>query len=190
MTYKVRKFKNIFIVAFLVLAMFAVGCLGGDSYTRGTVTDDGFKSEFLNLKFTLPTGFHMLTEGTLPEEDGVYHEMAAMTPMAMPSVVVMSERVPTRTTVADYIEIFKENLLEELQNTPWVDSIEVAETVTVEFAGETYEQVIVVVSMFNTYVNQTYLIRRVDNMMVSIAFTYMSELEAELQLLMDAFESL
>ena len=203
-----RKSKNLLIVAVLVLAMFAVGCLGGDNYTRGVITDDGFESEFLNLRFTLPAGFHMLSEEDLEDlvefageiirdnegridfaEALTVMEMMAVAPMGSPSVGVAVERVPARMTVEAYLESMKEEALEEM-SAQGMDITFSDETVTVEFAGETYTQLSATMYMFGMEVNQRYLVRQIGNRMVGLAFSYFPEAEAELQVLIDAFEPL
>ena len=230
-----RKSKNLLLVAFLVFAMFAVGCLGvGDEeaeynggeeteqleyngeetkqleYTRGVLTENSFESEFLNLRFTLPDGFQMLTQQDMDDLMGfsidvmlddegigdllqaiVIYEMSAIAPVGFPSVTVIVERLPFRgMTMEGYIEGLKWHLQEEiLMPETEMDITFSDEIVTIDFAGETYTKVNISSIVFGMEMNQKYLLRQIDNRMLAITVAYTPETEAEMQMLLDAFDS-
>lgn len=202
-----KKFKHVSIAVFLVLAVFAAGCFGGggddsERYARGVITESGFESEFLNLRFALPAGFHMLSEEEIQDmvefaeevildNDGrpdilqalTVYEMMAMAPIGAPNVSVIVERLILRTSLENYIESFKAEILSELG-----DAVEISdENVNVEFAGETYRVVTATLHMFGMEMHQMYLFRQIDNRVVSIIATYTDDTAEEKQAMMDAF---
>lgn len=207
-----RKSKNLLIIAFLVFAMLAVGCFGGNSdapeheYTRGVLTENSFESEFLNLRFVLPEGFNMMSQEDMENtfgfvmdamfdeeiadyvQEAVIYEMVATAPMGIPSLIVMLEKLPVRDmTIRDHIETMKSDAIEEMISV----GMEITfsdEIITVEIAGETYTQVSAVIYMFGIDTNQKYLFRQIGDMMVNIIVAYMPGVETEVQMLMDAFE--
>ena len=205
-----RKYRYLLIGAFLVFTAIIAGCFGETTsssseeaeaeYTRGTLTENSFESKFLNLRFTLPDGFNIISETDLNAlnasrgfakdldfmNEYVVYEMIAMTPINVPSVSVIVEKLSVMgITIEAYIEDFKEEMLKGgFDNISFAD-----ETIKVKFAGETYTQVNVTLYVLGTEINQKYLFRQIDDRVVNIVATYTPETEAEMQILLDAFDS-
>ena len=99
-------------------------------YTKGTLMEDGWESEWLGLRFTAPEGMVMSTEEELAatmglgqevlaqdftEQQLAYAEIATVYEMmcsdAMGSnVILMAEKLPIALTAEQYIEVLSEQI--------------------------------------------------------------------------------
>ena len=117
-------------------------------YTKGISTDTGYRSDYLNLQFSVPDGYVMVSEEYLEQElrktnklgenakidyAKVFSipEMTAVTP---DGTVFMSIDVEKRTMpMSDYLEKYKASMRSSLP----IESVD-DEVTTVEIAGKTY----------------------------------------------------
>ncbi len=169
-----------------------------DTYKRGILSEKGFESKWLNLRFTTPPDVLMLPQSELDslaalaikeaglEEGAAVFEMMAQYPSGT-NVVVEVEKLSK-----EYEKLTEKQVLEEIQkellnNSGGLNYFYEEEPHTQKFAGETYTGF----SMATEYgedwlVYQDYLLRKKDNYMITILFSY-SEEEEELETLMSCF---
>lgn len=196
----------------LVLGISCVGCSSGssdskvDTYARGTLTDTTYESETLNLKFTLPEGYSMLSEDDLNASieadglcdikykddnnevvdyasmDGAYEMMAMESTVGVPNVMIVMEKTnASGATVEDY----KDGVVSGLTGAT------VSEAETVDFQGEEYLKFVVTTEESGYTFNQTYMIRKVGKRFFSILITEVdSEEFANSDAIMNAFSTL
>jgi len=149
-----------------------------DKYVKGILTDTGFESAYLNLRFTLPDGYVM------GPNDSSY-EMLASTPSGSPNVSVIAEKLTSSAvTEEQYIETVKsqsKNLNGEISYT--FDN----ETTAVELAGENYIKLSAEAYYGDAELMKDILMRKIDNRMVLITFSYTADTSDEMEALMACF---
>lgn len=163
-----------------------------DTYVKGTVTENGFESEWLNLRFTTQNDVTMLTQDELDAvmEQSMnlvhgenaeaildYTSITTVTEMMAKytngaNVVIQVEKLPraySDLTEEEYLSI----VINNLRNSAASPEVDTDETFyTVEIGGETY----VGISAASDYgtgqlICQEFLIRKRENRMISIVAT-------------------
>ncbi len=160
-----------------------------DSYVKGTTTDDGWESEYWNLRFTAPEGIFMLSEEGLDALMGIsedivqenysekqqeylemttLYEMVATSAEGDPNVAVSVEKLMVRgMTTEDYKKVALLHL-RMLQN-PVYEILE--DNGTAEIAGETFAMVNTTAKGEDDYL-QDYYFRVEDDRALIITITY------------------
>ncbi|MCL2411607.1 MAG: hypothetical protein FWC97_08195 [Treponema sp.] len=184
-------------IAFLTL----VNCGRASGYERGILTETGFESKYLDIRFTLPEGFIMATEEDMRLMMGIgaditgantnfvnmttVYEMMASAPVGLPNVILMVERlILSNITTEQYFDILKNNLSD-------IDTIdyEFGDQITsVEIAGQIYKQLSASIPGWDVFQNYTF--RRQGNRMVGFITTYSLDTKEELEILMNGFSRL
>ncbi|WP_310603165.1 hypothetical protein [Anaerosporobacter sp.] len=176
-------------------------------YQKGTLTETSFESEFLNLKFTVPEGYTMLTQDYMDElaqysteimyEDAsqtqldyakastVYEMMCTETTKGSPNVNVAVENLyDNKVSVDEYMEITKTQL----------EASGIAYTFgdvrkDVELAGEKYS----VLDCYGTYsgqeLSQQIYLRKIGNRMMALTVTSTDDTAEMRDALLAAFSS-
>jgi hypothetical protein len=181
---------------------------GGDAYQKGTLTATSMESEFLNLKFTLPSGYYMASEQDLIDlmdfgaeivyadkdkklvdytKANTVYEMMASTQEGLPNVSVIVEKLPLSSlTVDQYIEAFKAQLADmDMMSVSFSGGAE-----TGMFAGKSYQKLSAVTTAYDMEMLQEYLVRKIDNRIVCITITYTADTAKEMNTLMAGFSAL
>ena len=161
-------------------------------YKKGIVSKNSFESEWMNLRFTLPSGAKMLSQEELDVlmKKGVgllygdnadvvldYTSLTVVTEMMAQypdgaNVLIQVEKLSSiykDLTAEDYLSISVANL----QNSEANVETTVIDSYTLEWCGEVYE-IMEMQSNYGTgqYIYQEYLARKKDNCMISIILTY------------------
>lgn len=160
-----------------------------DTYVKGTVTETGFESEWLNLRFTAQTGMTMLSQDELDAvmKQGMelaygentealldYASMTTVTEMMAQyangtNVVVQVEKLPrvySDLTEEEYLNI----VINNLKNSAAILELSTDETFyTVEIGGETYVGIGTAADYgVGQLVCQEFLVRKKESRMISI----------------------
>lgn len=174
-----------------------------DTYVKGTITESGFESEWMNLRFTAQPGVIMRSQKELDEymredeglADGAainYSEITSVGEMVAyymsgTNVIVSVERLPvlhTTTTDQEYLFILVENL-ETMGET------EVGESFyTVDIGGEAYTGLSIARNVDRTVYIQEIFVRKQENRMIVIGVTYKESNIEEAENLLQAFSVL
>lgn len=182
-----------------------------DSYVKGTITETGFESEWIGLRFTKPATVKMATQ---EEMDAVMmqglqvlygdkaaemfdysimatvNEMQATWLLGMPVVQIIVEKMPMDgVTEANYLAAIKANLEAASGNNGIIYTAD--ETMySMELAGQTFYGMATCVEGGNgVKVFQDYLVKEKDNRMIVVAFSYQETTEQYLQEALDAFSA-
>ena len=207
-----RKFVSLAVI--LCGIMFFAGCntvrdavgniMTGD-YVVGTIDGNEFFSEWLNLRFTAPSGFIMATQEEMWEftqlgmevadidpaianwaEMAVAFEMMAMTLDGMVSVTVLTERVMLRAmTVEQYFEAMLQGVRDSLG---WIVDFNY-DMEPVNFAGLEWYTATSTVQAFGMDFTYRYFVRRFDNRMAVITIYAITGQEAQIDILVNAFRA-
>ncbi len=161
-----------------------------DSYVRGTITEDGWESEYWNLRYTAPEGVFMLNEEGLDAVMGIsqemvtenyteqqkkyldlitLYEMMSLSTTEDVNVVVSAEKLMMAgMTTEDYKNAagFQLRLLEE----PVMEIVD--DSKTTEIAGETYSILNVLAKQDGEQKYQDYYVRVSGNRALCIIITY------------------
>ena len=184
-------------VAFLSL----IGCGKTSDYERGTLTENSFESKYLDIKYTLPSGFMMATEEDMLEMMGLgaeitgvnekiiklttVYEMMASTVIGYPNVIVMVEKsLLSNITTEKYFDALKTGLL----NVDTMDYEFDDQITSVEIAGYNYKKMSASLPSLNIF--QDYIFRKQGNRMIGFITTYSLDTKQELEILMDGFSKL
>lgn len=171
-------------------------------YAQGKITDDGFESEYIGMRFTTPEGFIMATEQEIEtamnagadimemDEDKVeaakeisVYEMMAVAPAGSPNVVVMTEKLSLQNMDEEtYFSALKTQLGQTGVAYEFSDDIE-----TVDIAGQSYKMLVTEASYYGQALTQKYYIRKSGERMISIITTSNPDTEEELEKLMGGF---
>lgn len=179
----------------------------GDSqdsdYERGIVTEEGWESEYWNLRFTLPEEVYMLTDDGIAtvlelggdivsEEYGqtqkeyldetILYEMMATTAETDANVIVMVEKLLVRGMST---ENYKNAMVLQLMKRSNYATLE--DTDTAEIAGETYALLRTKMEYESTYY-QDYYVRVVDDRALCITITYTEETADKGEKILDGFD--
>ena len=193
-----------------ILIMVMVVCIASSAcaqqkktsnYERGKLTENGFESKFLNIKFTLPKGFVMATEEDMLRMMGIgaditgankkiielttVYEMMASAVTGYPNVIIMVEKpILSNITEEQYIDALKTGLLSVSAMDYEIDD----QITSVEIAGNNYKQLSANLPSMN--IIQNYLIRKQDGRVIAFITTYSKGTEQEFEILMNGFSKL
>jgi len=190
---KGRKVMIICTIVIMVSVIFA-GCsiFTPKEYKRGTITETGWESEYLNLRFTTPTGYIMVTaeqldmmtgfdENTDPAQARLVVEMLTTTTNRLPNLHVGVEKNDVKEE--EYLETSKSLAL----NKEDMSYTFPGEVTKLKVAGKTYKQLSSEVTIGDQVILQDLLVRKVDDRMVVITITYDAQTETEKDVLLGAF---
>lgn len=165
----------------------------GNTYKKGTVTVDGFVSEWMNLRFTCQPGVTMSTQEELDEvmrqgaalmygdsADAVldYAALTTVTEMMAKyangaNVIIQTEQLPVlylSLSEQEYLSI----LVQNLKNSAAQPEVVTGENFyTMDFGGEQYTGISLGVDYgFGQMVYQEYIVRKKESRMIVMALTY------------------
>ncbi|MBP3568749.1 MAG: hypothetical protein J6K04_06225 [Lachnospiraceae bacterium] len=183
-----------------------------DTYVKGTITDSGFESEWMNLRFTTPEGAAMVSQeeidalmqkgseviyGDDAEATMDYAALTTVTEMMAQfaegsNVIVQVEKLPALysfMTAEDYLGILVETLKTSCSNAGFEFAADES-MYTEEIDGEEYLG-ITTATDYGTgiLVYQDYIVRKKECRMVSIIFSYTEESVESVKRLAESFGS-
>jgi len=196
---------------FCVILSLLAGCsprsgrgdaFAGNPYEKGVLTETGFISEYLNLKYTLPEGFIISTQADMDalmdinsdsfDAEGyaglstVYEMKASAEEGDSPSVLVKVEKLLISIiTEAQYFESLQLQLL-----TIYEGAYSFDETITdVEIAGKNYKKLS---AAFKSETSEEeflrdYIIRKNNDRIISFVVTYSADAIEEMEAMMKGF---
>lgn len=158
------------------------------AYAKGTLTENGWESQWLGLRFTAPEGMVMSTEEELAETMGIgqeilaqdfteqqlaYAELATVYEMmcsdAMGSnVILMAEKLPMTLTADQYIEI----LANQMTSVTAVQYEVKSDDEVVTIGGIEFNKLACAADYEGVSLCQDYYITIKDNRAVALAVTY------------------
>ena len=182
-----------------------------DSYVKGTITETGFESEWMGLRFTKPATVIMATQEEMDavmlqglqmmygENAAAMFDYATMTSVnemqatwlaGMPVVQIVVEKMPMAgLTEIDYLSAVVTNLNATAAtsgvNYTFAEELYLLELAGIEFTGLT----VAVDAGMGTTVYQDYLVKEKDGRMILVAFSYMEAVESYLQEAVAAFSA-
>ena len=166
-------------------------------YQKGTVTEKGFESEWLNLRFTVQEDVYMSTQEELDvliQQSGEvsYNEDNTINYAAAATVIEMQARYASGAVVSVYTEqmpllynnITTEQYLSSVINNLYSKGVVLTGPAdafyTEEFAGEEYTCVHLNADMGLGYdLSMVYMVRKVESHMVGVVFSYATDYTAE-----------
>lgn len=177
-----------------------------ESYAKGTSTENGFQSEWLNLQFIPPAYMVMSSEeelqsivqygqntiqqttpadenATLPE---TIYEMMAASSAGFPNVSVAVETSPLKTSTPDQYLTALKQLLDAAQLGYQYEET-VADTV---IAGQDFRVLTASVAMNGYQVFQKYCTRKQEDRFVSIVLSYTEDTAAQANEILASFTAL
>lgn len=182
-----------------------------DSYVKGTITETGFESEWMGLRFTKPATVTMATQeqmdaimlqglqamyGEQAAELFDYATMSSVNEMqatwlaGYPVVQIVVEKMPMAGfTEADYLSAVVANLNATSATSGWVYTFD-ENLYSVEIAGQEYIGLATSVDAgAGIPIYQDYLVKEKDGRMILIAFTYIDAMESYIQEALEAFSA-
>jgi len=187
-----------FIILICITFLSFINCSKTTNYERGILTETGFESKYLNIRFTLPEGFLMATEedmrtimGIGSEVTGIdsnianlttVYEMMVSAPIGIPNVSLMAEKLLlSNMTVEQYFDSLKKILSNvETLNYEFDNQI-----TSIEIAGQTYKQLSTSLPNFNIF--QNYIFRKKGNRMIGFITIHSLDTKQDLEFLMSRF---
>jgi len=183
--------------------------VAADTYVKGIITETGFESEWMGLRFTKPATVIMATQ---EEMDAVMmqglqvmygdqaaavldyatlttvNEMQATWLAGTPIVQIVVEKMPTEGwTEMAYLSAVAENLNVTSQTTGMVYTID-ENIYSLVIADQEYYGLATAVDIgAGALIYQDYLVREKDGRMILIAFSYVEAMESYVQEALDAF---
>lgn len=176
-----------------------------ESYVKGTVTEEGWESEFFGLRYAAPENMGMATEEYLNELMGlgkeilsesfteqqlkyaemrtVYEMMSLDTAGSGFNVLVMAEKLPLINMSS---EQYKRSFVQQLSQVEGATLV--SDDETAEIAGEEYLLVCSQVEAQGNVMYQNYYFRVLDDRAMSIVITYTDETQEMIETVMNAFE--
>lgn len=184
------------------------GITNAGEYEKGVLTETGFESKWLNMRFTAPAEAVMSTQEEMDAlmgfgTDLIYgdrsqlyemyiqvttvYEMQANWIYGMPIVQLLVEKLPYENMSAEqYLSVLKAQL--ESLGTPAYVADE--NMYLVEIAGQKYIDLAMTVDYGGgVYAYQDYCVRKQGDRMVAVIFTYVSGTEAYLADAINAFST-
>ncbi|MDR1693551.1 MAG: hypothetical protein LBR72_09380 [Oscillospiraceae bacterium] len=173
------------------------------TYERGTLSETGYESRYMGLRFIAPEGFTMATAEEIDTlmnagaealglEEGIIdlanlttvYEMMVSAPLGVPNVVVMAEKPLLNGLTPDqYLEALKI----QLTNLPAMSySVEGRITPAV-VAGQTYSKLTATLEMEGISMVQDYYVRKAGERFAALIVSYSAETESEMRTLLDGF---
>ncbi len=184
---------SILVMMLVVVTMFS-GCGSKKSnkkeYVKGTIDGNTYESEFLNLKFTAPEGYTMLTQDVMDQyaqfsseiiykdKDQtqidyakavtVYEMMVQESTSGAPNVnIVLENLLGKEVSITDYVEVSKQQLQASGIEYTFGETTE-----DVELAGEKYTVLDCVGTYSGQELQQQLYIRKVGGRMMLLTVTY------------------
>ena len=177
----------------------------GDGYVKGTVTDTGWESEYLGMRYIMPEGMLMATEEELNQVMGLGAEILSgdinELQMEYARMRTVYEMMSTDATGATNVVLTVEKLLfSNMDAEQYVQSLEqglkkmsaisytvLSDDETVEIAGMDYIKVSVQAQSGDVAVNQDYYVRVADGRAVSFVITSQEETAQQAEAVLNAF---
>ena len=182
-----------------------------DTYAKGIITENGFESEWMGLRFTKPATAIMATQEEMDAamrvgtenfygEDAeavldynsmnVVNEMQVAWEAGLPLVQVMVEKLPMSGWTEElYLSVVASNL-NALSGTNGITYTVGEEMYMIEIAGQEYVGLATAVDGGNgNVVYQEYLVRVKENRIIVIAFSYNDATESYIQEAVEAFSA-
>ena len=169
-----------------------------DTYRIGETADGVFKSEWMNLQFTLPDGFSLADEDTLVSLSvfdslltdrntaRIAYELKAADKLGFPTMTVAVERLAEETTdTVTYEKALRESLSQ--QETPYVLP---ESTETYEIGGQSFTKLACSTVIEDTENLQDYYLLMKENRMIVITVTYTADTADKMETLLSAFSEL
>lgn len=174
-------------------------------YAKGTCTESGFQSEWLNLQFTPPAYMVMNSEEelqsiiqygqntiqqTAPADENTtipetVYEMMSASSAGFPNVSVVVETSPQESTPDQYLTALKQSL--EAAQLGYQYEETVADTA---IAGQDFRVLTASVTMNSYQVFQKYCTRKQDDKFVSIILSYTEDTAAQADEVLASFTAL
>jgi len=195
------------ILGLLLAVVLAMGIMTGCSdsnveYTRGTIEDNVYTSEWMGLSYTVSDDMTIATEeelfasmelgadmlGTDDElldyaKLTVVYELTASNLVTGNNIVIMSEKIPAEIkNEAQYVEILKENLITMGLDVTY-DDVTTRTLGDVEFTELAYTM-----DLEGVEFKQTFIMKKLGDRMAVMTLTYFEE--AELDTLLAGFAAL
>ncbi|MBR6643590.1 MAG: hypothetical protein IKL28_08025 [Lachnospiraceae bacterium] len=182
-----------------------------DSYVKGIITENGFESKWMGLRFTKPATVIMATQEEMDavmlqgsqvlygeNADAMFdyaslttvNEMQATWLAGTPIVQIIVEKMPMAGfTEVDYLSAVITNLNATVA-TSGINYTFGEELYTVKLAGIEFTGLTVAMDAgVGTIVYQDYLVKEKDGRMILIAFSYVEAMESYLQEAVNAFSA-
>lgn len=171
------------VLSCLMLCGLLVGCSGKDSnsntnYRKGTVTESEFVSEWMGMKYTLPSDMKMLSEETLASgsKDNIQIEMQAFKKEdSTKNIGMLAEDISKDTSIDEdaYIELTKTQMEKAI---PGIAFDEVGKRT---IAGQEFYELPYnydkEVDGNKVHMNQVLLCKKIEDRMICITLTYSDE---------------
>ncbi len=209
--------KVVTLLSIVAITLSLVACNGNNAsgnntskptvtYSKGTLTENTFESEYLNLKFTAPDGYIMATEDELIplmelgaevlEKDkksidfamaNTVFEMMVSSPAGSPNLSLAVEKLALKNMTTDqYIEAIKK----QLEGNDTMEVTFTPDSKTMSIAGEDYTAYSSVLSVSGMELKQDYIMRKMDDRLAYFVLTYTEDSSAEANTLMESFTNL
>ena len=189
------KKSALILAALLISSVLVTGC-GKTSvgvytdvpeYSVGTLSEDGYKSEWSGIKFTPSENVFMASDEEYAEfeaiADAAAYEMMA-TDASYNTVIVRSAELPEKFDFEDYIAAQLDDI--RAQYAANGITVESFKTDDVSFGGRVYRGTVYSVSMGNAAIYQCIYRAALGNRISEVCFTYSDS--ASLDTLMNCFE--
>ncbi len=176
-----------------------------EGYVRGTVSEQGWESEYFALRYTAPEDMGMATEEYLNQIMGIgmdmlsesfteqqleyaemrtiYEMMSLDTAGSGFNVLVMAEKLPL---INMSNEQYKRSFVQQLSKVEGATLI--SDDEVVDIAGEEYVKVCSEVEAQGAVAKQNYYFRVIDDRALSIVITYTDDTEEMVDTVINAFE--
>lgn len=168
-----------------------------ETYQRGILTEEGYESKWLNLRFTTPPGVLMLSQTELDSlaelatngtgEEGVVYEMMAQYPSGtnVRVEVIKLSKEEEKLTEEQYYAMLQDELL---NNSGGLNYYYSEEPYDAEFAGEIYSCLDMAVEYGEDWIAyQEMLIRKKDDYFIFMLFSYPEENVDDAEILGECF---
>lgn len=185
--------------------------VAADSYVKGIITEEGFESEWIGIRFTKPATVVMATQEEMDvvmmqglqamygESAVAMFDYATMTSInemqatwlaGYPIVQVLVEKMPMDGyTEKDYLSAVAANLNATSATSGWTYTID-ENLYSIELAGQEYMGLATAVDPgVGIVIYQNYLVREKDGRMIVIAFTYTDTMESYVEEAIAAFSA-
>lgn len=175
-------------------------------FSKGTVSERGWESQWLSMRFTAPNGTRMASEEELDELMGIseellsedlsdlqikYAELTSVREMmcyderTKSNVIVSVDRLPLKMSE----EIYAEQLEQSLSAVSAMTYEKVGEDEEVEIAGISYLRSGYQVETMGQHLHTDYYIRMIGNRVVSVVLTYGEDGEKLAASMVSSFEA-
>ncbi|MDE6388150.1 MAG: hypothetical protein K2L82_10155 [Lachnospiraceae bacterium] len=204
--------KRIGVVALAVLMLLSVTACGGAKYSKGTLSDNGFESEWMGIRFNAPEGYVVATQEELDnfismgqdyvkavyEENGKkvidYAELTTVYELMTylpdpenlgtgdPNLSLAAEK--TTFSTDKYIEVLQSQIKTLFPDVP----ITWDEPDNVKVGGLECDKYTATMDYGVAKMNQSYYITKKDNRVIYFIVSYTPGHEEDVDTLMNAFE--